>query len=841
MLTKFSRWMSSARRWFGPSANPKRSNIHRLRGRMESLESRAVPAVFTGGVTVAGGDINGDGFADIVTGAGPGGSPLVKVFSGKNGAVIKQFNAYDASFTGGVYVAVGDVNGDGRADIVTGQGQGGEPRVRVFDGRTGATMFDFNAYSRRFKGGVRVAVGDVTNDKKADIITGAGPGGGPHIQVFDGANGKVVQSFAAFDKTFTKGVYVAAGDITGDGRVDIVVGAGEGAPPIVSVFNPVTSASQVRSFFAYDPAFRGGVRVGVADITAQAPLDIVTGAGPGGGPHVQVFSGTTGKSVRSYFAFDGTFQGGVFVASGVDINAEGAQDLITGAGQGGGPHVVAKNGDSLANLTSFFAYDPNSGAGAFGTPRDTVAPTIFISSPTDSPTQNKNLTVTGKASDDRSGLASVQVSIDNGAFQNVTFTATGDFTFTTTFGTTGSNDGAHSLRFRSTDRAGNVSTIATASFTLDTFVTPPSINLAPESDSGSKGDLITSTNPINLVGTTDPNVDVLLVGPGTTTKSDASGNYRFDGLTLVNGANSFTIRATDSLGNSRESTVSVSLNASPTVTTPISDVNVAKGASPTVINLSTNFNDADIVNSLVRFNTSEGPVDVELFDRQTPLTVANFLNYVTRGDYSSSIFHRLVSGFVLQGGGFNFERGVGGGTLPAITTDPPVLNEPGISNLRGTIAMAKLGSDPNSATSQWFFNLGNNSANLDNQNGGFTVFGQITSGQDHIDKLATYPITDHGGVFNEIPLQNYTGTSFPTDTVFGNYAGINSVSLIRRSDRLTFSVVANDNPSLVTASVAGNNLTLTYAAGMTGTAHLTVRATDLDGQFVETSFTVTVA
>jgi hypothetical protein len=90
-------------------------------------------------------------------------------------------------------------------------------------------------------------------------------------------------------------------------------------------------------------------------------------------------------------------------------------------------------------------------------------------------------------------------------------------------------------------------------------------------------------------------------------------------------------------------------------------------------------------------------------------------------------------------------------------------------------------------------------------------------------------------------MQNYNGTAFPTDTTFANYAGITSVNLIRRSDRLTFSVVANDNPSLVTAAVAGNNLTLTYAAGQTGTANITVRATDLDGQFIETSFMVTVS
>jgi cyclophilin family peptidyl-prolyl cis-trans isomerase len=840
MLTKFARWMSSSRRWFGTKSS-KRPVGNKMRPTMERLETRTVPAIFTGGVSVAGGDVSGDGFSDIVTGAGPGGSPLVKVFSGKNGAVFRQFNAFESTFTGGVFVAVGDVNGDGRPDIITGAGQGGSPRVKVFDGKTGAVLLDFLAYSRRFHGGVRVAAADITGDGKADIITGAGPGGGPQVEVFNGTTGKIELSITAFDKRFTGGVYVAGGDITGDGRADIVAGAGEGGAPIVSVFDSKSPSTSVRNFFAYDPAFRGGVRVGVADITPQAKLDIVTGAGPGGGPHVLVYSGETGQQVRSYFPYSPTFRGGVFVATGVDINGVGAQDLITGAGSGGGPHVIASNGDNLAKLTSFFAYEPNSGAGAFAVPRDAVPPTVTITSPTDSPTQKTNLTVTGKAADDRSGLASVQVSVDNGAFQNVSFNSTGAFTFTTSFGTTGGSDGKHNLRFRATDKAGNQSSIANASFTLDTFVTPPSVNLAPESDTGVIGDLITATATVNFVGTTDPNVDVTLVAPNMTAKSDASGKFRFDGISLTQGANTFTFRATDSLGNSRESTVTVTLNSAPTVTQQIADVTVPQNSDVTIINLSNNFNDVDIVNSIVRFNTNEGPIDVELFDKQTPLTVANFLNYVTGGDYTTSIFHRLVNNFVLQGGGFKFNpNGVDGSSLDPITTDPPVLNEPGISNQRGTIAMAKLGNDPNSATSQFFFNLGDNSANLDNQNGGFTVFGHVTSGMEVVDKLATYSVFDQGGVFNEIPLQNYNGTNFPSDTVFRNYAGLNNVSLVRRSDRLSFSVTGNDNPSLVTTSVSGNNLTLSYAAGQTGTAHITVRATDLDGQFVETTFTVTV-
>jgi cyclophilin family peptidyl-prolyl cis-trans isomerase len=158
---------------------------------------------------------------------------------------------------------------------------------------------------------------------------------------------------------------------------------------------------------------------------------------------------------------------------------------------------------------------------------------------------------------------------------------------------------------------------------------------------------------------------------------------------------------------------------------------------------------------IVTLETNMGDISIELFEEDAPQTVANFLNYVDDGDYTNSIFHRLVRGFVLQGGGFtnsseticqvtcdatSLQPGdVNPAQFAAVPTDPPVVNEFGRSNTRGTVAMAKLGNDPNSATSQFFVNLNDNSANLDNQNGGFTVFGQVVdmSVVDAIAQLGT--------------------------------------------------------------------------------------------------------
>ncbi len=148
--------------------------------------------------------------------------------------------------------------------------------------------------------------------------------------------------------------------------------------------------------------------------------------------------------------------------------------------------------------------------------------------------------------------------------------------------------------------------------------------------------------------------------------------------------------------------------------------------------------------TIVRFNTVLGSFDVHLYDRAKPITVANFLTYMRDGSYDDTFFHRSLSSSIIQGGGYG---STGGGFFP-IETNPPITNEPGLSNVRGTIAMAKIGGDPNSATSQWFFNLTNNAAVLDAQNGGFTVFGRVLGGgMQVVDALGAVPSYNFSGVF----------------------------------------------------------------------------------------------
>ncbi|QGJ71390.1 Hypothetical protein PBC10988_30950 [Planctomycetales bacterium 10988] len=280
---------------------------------------------FTGGVRVATGDLNGDGKLEIVTAAGPGGGPRVRVFDLQTGSLfdggVNDFYAYAPTITVGVFVAVGDVNSDGYDDIITGADEGGGPHVRVFSGLDGSVITEFYAYDPEFKGGVRVAVGDVFDNGTADIITGAGPGGGPHVRVFDGSFSTGVPlpgaatDFFAYDPSFTEGIFVAAGDVDGDGRADIITGAGPGGGPHVKVFSSA-DGSLLHNFFAYDPSFTGGVRVASVDLNEDGIFDILTVPGPGGGPHTRAFSGVDLSDLANFYAGDSQIEFGLFVAGG---------------------------------------------------------------------------------------------------------------------------------------------------------------------------------------------------------------------------------------------------------------------------------------------------------------------------------------------------------------------------------------------------------------------------------------------------------------------------------------------------------------------------------------------
>jgi hypothetical protein len=286
---------------------------------------------FTGGIRTASADFNDDGVADIVAGTGPGRATRVVVIDGKTLAELFAVDPFEASFTGGVYVSAGDLNGDGRADLIITPDEGGGPRVDAYSGAGfGKFVSFFGIDDPNFRGGARASTGDMNGDGRADLVVVAGFGGGPRVAAFDGKSVggtpvKIFGDFFAFEQTLRNGIFVTVGDLNGDGFADLICGGGPGGGPRVLAFSgkALTAAgnqteTQLANFFGGDPNSRGGIRLSVKDLDGDNRADLVVGAGAGAGSRVTSYLGkaipTDGPPAENYaFEAVGGFKGGVFV------------------------------------------------------------------------------------------------------------------------------------------------------------------------------------------------------------------------------------------------------------------------------------------------------------------------------------------------------------------------------------------------------------------------------------------------------------------------------------------------------------------------------------------------
>lgn len=364
----------------------------------------------------------------VGSGLGNSGSGLnqVNVYN-TAGVKVNSFDAFPG-YDVGARVAIGDLTGDGNPDVVVGVGSGGGPQVNVYDGaflETGANpnsspggiLKQFFAYAPNFTGGVNVAVGDIDGQvdpvfgAQNEIITGAGPGGGPHVRVFNFTNLNVPYEFFAYNfPGYTGGVTVAAGNVGGDTgnpshpdhfSDEVITGTGPGGGPHVKVWsvnvNVITlPLEMVGQYYAYESSFLGGVNVSSGYVTNNRDsqnflyADILTAAGPGGSPHVKVWRLDTGDNTddslfhffdcASFLAYSPSVSQGVRVAVTPDLNGDGLPDFITAPGSGAGSHIRVWGGRSLSDLqvytpppvtltgtgqSEFFAYSATYAGGVF--------------------------------------------------------------------------------------------------------------------------------------------------------------------------------------------------------------------------------------------------------------------------------------------------------------------------------------------------------------------------------------------------------------------------------------------------------------------------------------------
>lgn len=343
---------------------------------------------YLGGVNVASGDVNGDGVDDVILGAATG-LATVRVIDGTRlheiqpdgqiarSAVLSEFFAFQPLYAGGVNIAVGDINNDGFGDVILGAATG-LAHVRVVDGtkitnvgtsgeiETSALLAGFFAFPISFGGGVNVATGDVNNDGRADIITGAATGLA-QVRAIDGtqlseATGEIPRSalladFFAFTRDYRGGVNVASGDVNGDGLGDIIVGAAVGLAHVRVIdaanlpIGEATPSALLADFFAYPLSFGGGVRVAAGDVNGDGIADIITG--PGSGVSLlQAIDGTRAGNISvveqsdllyDRLAFPLNYVSGLFVAAsdGLSARLPRAQELeVTIIGGQGSDRIV---------------------------------------------------------------------------------------------------------------------------------------------------------------------------------------------------------------------------------------------------------------------------------------------------------------------------------------------------------------------------------------------------------------------------------------------------------------------------------------------------------------------
>jgi len=724
-----------------------------------------------GGIT--GGDFNGDGKTDLAVANGNSSDVSVLLGNG-NGTFQAALNYAVGSAPDAL--AVGDFNGDGKADLVVGNFGGASLSVLLGNGNG---IFPSAVNYAVGNGPESIAVGDFNGDGKLDLAVADGGTWngisyvGAGVSILLGNGNGTFQSAVTYDAGPSAN-FVAAGDFTGDGKLDLaVVYASQSMVSVLLGNGNGTFQSPIYYTVGLQP-----ISVAVGDFNRDGKADLAvaySGAGNvAGGVSVLLGNGNgTFQSAVNYTAGDWP----VSVMMG-DFNGDGKKDLALSS-DFGGVSVLLGNGDGTFQPAVNFAagsYPDSLTTGDFnGDGKPDLATADFYGGGASVLLNNTNAAATASP-----------------AFSNLTSSSSIVY-------------GTATVTFSGTIAAGNL--------------TPPSTE----------------------------NVTVTLNGVPQTAAIGANGNFSatFNTGNLAASATPYQVTyayAGDANFNPATNSSTTQLIVEGNIVTSPGNQSVAAG-NATSLNLSSYFEDSSIPagDTVVDIQTNmPGPdndIPLELTNAATPKTVANFLEYISSGEYANTIIHRSMPGFVIQGGGYD----TNGNAITALAAIPGESATETLKNTTGTIAMALTGGadSADSATDNWFINLGNNSS-LDSASdpgqatnqGPFTVFGQVIyNGMACVDAIAALPTYNAGGAFANLPLQNYTTGNITT----ANLVVTNPVVV---PGGLNYTAVSG-NTSILTASVVNGNLTLTGVAP--GTTSVTVTATDLGGQTTTATFAVNVA
>ena len=283
----------------------------------------------------------------VIAAAGAGRAPEIRLFT-EDGTFVRGFSAFPDGFRGGVSLSIGQFDGVNKSSIVAGALAGGSPQVRIFDINTRA-IGGFLAYDAGFRGGVEVATGDLDGDGEDEIVTGAGPGGGPHVMMFD-KRGDALGGFFAFEESYRGGVDVASADVDGDGLAEIIVAPGKGRSE-VRVFDHAGDLQY--SYMPFGVGYSAGMQVDAADADGDGIAEIaVSGYGPGG------------KSQASLFDGEGDLLAGAIEGiPSVSVSTDGTPGVagarsVWGSLPGTAPQVTLSAVSKMSAL-SFIAFEPS--------------------------------------------------------------------------------------------------------------------------------------------------------------------------------------------------------------------------------------------------------------------------------------------------------------------------------------------------------------------------------------------------------------------------------------------------------------------------------------------------